>query len=1091
MFIKRIHFIIILFTIGLVQTSSSAAYAQVTLKENHAPLEKVLHSIEKQSGYVFLYTGKDVQSLSVSVEVNNVPVTVALDKCLKDLPLSYKVLDKNILLKRKESATEPGKTIDPIKVSGQVVDTTGATVPGATVRIKGIGVNVITNNRGEFTLSVPDKTTLVVSSIGYQSKEVDVADDKQLRIVLRHSTSKLDEVQVIAYGTTTRRLSTGSVSTVGYKEIENQPVMNPLAALEGRVPGMIVTQNTGLPGGNFSINIRGRTSINNNISNDPLFIIDGVPFANNNSGIGNLASAYAATGGLSPFNTINPADIESIDILKDADATSIYGSRGANGVVLVTTKKGKEGKTTVNANVYTGVNSVTKTMDMMNTTQYLAMRNEALANDGVVADQYNAYDLVLWDTTRNTDWQKYLMGNKAHTLDANLSISGGSNNTQFLVGGGYHRETTVMPGNLSDGRASMHFSINHKSADNKFKMLFTGSYGADRNHLIGGDLTNYIYLAPNTISPMDSTGKLNWEDNGVVIDNPMFYLYQKYLAKTDNYLSNLSLSYEVARGLFLKSTFGYNAIYMNELSTYPIAAQNPAYSPVGYSSFSNISYKSLIVEPQIEYAKKIGIGKLDALVGGTWQQNTSNGSYVNASGYTSDLLIESLSAASTIDYKSSTSTDYRYAAFFGRINYNINNKYLINATGRRDGSSRFGPENRFANFGAIGASWIFSEEKWVKNNVQWLSFGKLRASYGTTGNDKIGDYNYLDTWTALSKTYLGQAGLNPTRLFNPNYRWEINKKLEAGLDLGFLKDRLLLTANWYHNRSSNQLIPYTLPAQTGGGSVIANFPAVVQNTGVEFLVNSVNIKNRSFEWNSSFNISIPKNKLISFPNLETSSYYATLVVGKPLNALSSLLVKDVNPQTGVYEFIAKDGSTTSTPTSADIRTAWLDLNPKYFGGLGNNLKYKGFQLDVFFEFKKQMGQNYLGNIITSYYTPGTPFNMPVAVMDRWTPDNTNTSIQKFTTTTGSAASLAANSLRSYGGDIMYSDASYIRLKNLSFSYAFPSAWVSKMSLKTLRIYLNAQNLATITGYEGGDPETRNIYRMPPLRTISFGIQAIL
>ncbi len=1088
--------IIVFFVLSCLQASARAYGQQISIHAKNASLESVLQEIKKQSGYS-LITKDDIldKANKLTLSLKNVSIKEALDECFKNQPITYELVGKTIILqnKKKGPKSSSGALAIDTNIRGSVIDNSNQPLMGATVKVIGTNRNVITNNLGQFALNhIPVNSILLISYVGYQSREIGIqALLSNAQIKLEISSSPLNEVVIIPYGTSTKRLSTGSIVKVSAKDIESQPVMNPLAALAGRVPGMSIVQNTGLPGGNFSINIRGRTSINNNISNDPLFIIDGVPFANNNTGIGSLAAAYAASGGLSPFNTINPADIESIEILKDADATSIYGSRGANGVVLITTKKGKEGKTTTNANVYTGFSRVTKTMPMMDTKQYLSMRKEAFANDGITPDQSNAYDLTLWDTTRNTDWKKYLIQNTAHTLDANVSLSGGSSNTQFIVGGGYHRETTVFPGSLSDGRASSHFSINHKSSDNKFKMLFSGSFGGDRNHVSAYDLTNAIYLSPNTINLTNTSGKLNWDDNGIIIDNPLSYLYQKYNAKTDNYLGNLSLSYEIANGLLLKNNFGYNAIYMNELSAYPIAAQNPAFGPVGYASFSNSNYKSLIVEPQLELNRKVGIGKLNVLIGGTWQKNSSDNTSISGSGYTSDLLIESLSGASTIDSKSSTNTDYKYTAVFGRINYNIKDKYLVNITGRRDGSSRFGPKDRFANFGAIGTSWIFSEEGWVKNNLPALSFGKLRVSYGITGNDKIGDYNYLDTWTTLTKTYLGSSGLIPTRLFNPNYRWEINKKLEAGLDLGFLQDKILLTANWYYNRSSNQLIPYTLPAQTGGSSIIANFPAVVQNTGLEFLVNSTNIKGKDFEWHSSFNISVPKNKLVSFPGLDQSSYYSSLAVGRPINGRSGLLVKDVNPETGVYEFIAKDGSITSSPTLADARPALIDLNPKFFGGLGNSLSYKGFQADIFLEFKKQTGQNYIGNIITSYFNPGTSFNMPVAVMDRWTPSHTNTDVQKYTSTSGTPAALAASSLIAYGGDVMYSDASYIRFKTLSLSYSLPATWVSKMGLKTLRIYSNAQNLFTITGYKGGDPETQNIYRLPPLKTISFGIQVIL
>lgn len=1085
-----------LFLYSIVSEAQSSLY---TLTFKNHPFGSALDSIEKQSGNTisFIYKNETIRGARpVTFSVNAVPLYGLLNKLFAGQPLSYEVKGSYITIVPIKTSLPNPKTnlpampgLDTILVSGRVFAAGIATpLSGANIKLVGSTTGTVTDEDGRFELYAPRTGSLLISYVGYEAVKASV--ENNLQVQLNRGNSKLDEVQVIAYGTTTQRISTGSVVTVRSRDIESQPVMNPLATLSGRVAGMSVTQTSGLPGGNFSINIRGRTSVNKNISNDPLFIIDGVPFANSSS-IGSLGTAYP--NGISPFNTINPASIESIEVLKDADATSIYGSRGANGVVLITTKKGKEGVTTLNANIYYGINHVTRSMPTMNTVQYIAMRKEAFINDGIIADPTNAYDLMSYDTTRYTDWKKYFIGNPAHTYDGNLTLSGGSKNTQFLIGGGYHRETTVFPGNLYDGRANAQFNINHKSTDNKLKLVFSGSFGGDRNNLNASDLTQAAFrLPPNTTSLVGANGKLVWDENGGPIDNPLSYLYQKYIAKTDNYLGNLQLSYELAKNLTLKNSFGYNAIYMDELSTYPIAAQNPIYSPVGYATFSTNKYKSLIVEPQLQYKRSLAFGKLDVLIGGTWQRNTTENMYINAAGYTSDLLLESLTGAGTIDYKSSSNTDYKYAAGFARINYNFENKYILNLTGRRDGSSRFGPQNRYANFGSIGAAWIFTEEGFITKNLPILSFGKLRGSYGTTGNDKIGDYNYLDTWTALPQTYLGQAGLGPTRLFNPDYQWEINKKFELGLELGFLRDRILLTTNWYYNRSSNQLIQYTLPSQTGGGSITANFPATVQNNGLEFLLNTSNLKSPDFEWLSNLNISIPNNKLVEFPEIEKSTYNATLIVGKPLNIITGLLVKGVNPKTGIYEYIAKDGSVTTTPTSADSRKGIVDINPKFFGGIGNNFRYRGFQLDVFLEFKKQIGENYLGNLARGAAYPGMIFNMPTEMLNRWTPENTNTTIEKFTASSSSEAYSAFRKLYQYGGsDLIYSDASYVRLKTISFSYTIPTYWSSKMALKSFRLYLNAQNLFTITSYNGGDPESQNIYRLPPLRTISFGLQASL
>lgn len=1090
-----LRFIFLLFFLTGLYLCASAQ--KISLNVTAKPLKEVLQSLRKQTGYAFVYNDQEiVKARPVTISVKGKELKEVLQQIFRNQSLGYEMNGKVITIVGGDAKTENKEKSagqkKKLTITGIVTDTTGHALEGVTVKIKSTGRSVVTNGAGSYRLNeVDEDATLIFSLLGHASKSVSIEGADSYNAVLQREVSVLDEAVVIAYGTSTKRLNTGSVGSVKAKDIENQPVMNPLAALSGRIPGMTVTQQTGMPGGAFTVNVRGRTSINNSINNDPLFIIDGVPLANNNNGIGEIGSALTPFGGTSPFNTINPADIESIEVLKDADATSIYGSRGANGVILITTKRGKEGKTLFNVNVYTGINSPSRTADVMDTRQYLVMRKEALANDGVSADEFNAYDIIKWDTTRNTDWKKEFIGHSSSTLDANLSLSGGSALTQFLIGGGFHKEKPPFPGDLNDIRNTGHFSLNHQSSNQKFSLSFSGGYGGDRNRIISNDLTtSAMLMIPNNTALQDASGNLVWEDQGVLFDNPLSYLFSKYNSKIDNYRANLVMSYKVDDRLTLKNSFGANSLYAKENSTFPRSAQNPQFQPTGYANFSNSHYGSFIVEPQADYAFNIGSAKVVAMIGGTWQKNTTERNSIYASGYSSDALLESLTAAGVIDSKSSTNTEYKYAAVFGRINYRLKERYIINLTARRDGSSRFGPQYRYSNFGAIGGAWIFSEERWMAPLKGVWDFGKIRASYGTTGNDKIGDYSYLDTWTALSKTIGGAIGLNPTRLFNPDYRWEINKKAEVGMDLGFFKERILLTAGWYQNRSSNQLIAYSLPDQTGASSVIRNFPAIVQNTGFELQINSTNIKQNSFTWSSNFNISVPRNKLVSFPGLEGSSYGSYLVTGKSLSVKSTLKVNGVNKETGVYEMVAADGTLTSSPTKADRLLGNINIDPRFLGGFGNTIEFGNVRADLFFEFKKQVGRNYYGNMINKRIYPGMAYNMPVDFLDRWTPDHRESTLQKYTATPGSPAYVAASGMRQYDADMFYSDASYVRLKTVSISYSFDKL-LRHLKLSSLRIYMNAQNLLTITGYKGGDPETQDIFRLSPLRTITFGLQASL
>jgi TonB-dependent SusC/RagA subfamily outer membrane receptor len=435
---------------------------------------------------------------------------------------------------------------------------------------------------------VEEKAVLLVSSIGYRSQEVPVDGKNFLEIRLSMVVSPLDETVVVAYGTTTQRLNTGNVGRLQAKEIEMQPVSNVLAALEGRIPGVLITQSSGVPGSAFKVEIRGQTALDLNLSrNDPLFIIDGVPFAPGNGNLSQINSAANYTdpfkglqGGISPLNNINTADIESIEVLKDADATAIYGSRGANGVILITTKKGKAGDTRVRLNMYRGTSTVSRTMDMLNTEQYVAMRKEAFANDNITPNATNAPDILLWDNNRYTDLKKLLIGGHAHSHDVQASVSGGSNRTRFLMGAGLHRETTVYPGDLDDTRASGHVNINHSSANEKLSIQFSGYFSRDENRLPTTDLTNFINLPPN-IKLYDSAGGVNWKEGGIAFSsvnsfsNPLAELLKEYSVETENLLSNVQINYRLFKRLNLRASLGYNTVNTEETSTRPKGANDP------------------------------------------------------------------------------------------------------------------------------------------------------------------------------------------------------------------------------------------------------------------------------------------------------------------------------------------------------------------------------------------------------------------------------------------------------------------------------------------------------------------------------------
>jgi TonB-linked SusC/RagA family outer membrane protein len=963
-------------------------------------------------------------------------------------------------------------------IHGKIVDENGKPLSGAMVTVKQTSRRTVSGSDGAFTIQADSGQTLAISNSGYDDREILLNSDHELRIELELSLASLLNTAVVnkGYYTTTQKLNTGNVSTVKASEIAGQPVSNPLAAIEGRAPGLMVTQSSGLPGAGFSVQIRGQNSIQS--GNGPLYLIDGVPFTNTSISLG----AISANGLQSPFNNINPGDIESIEILKDADATAIYGSRGANGVVLITTKKGAGGKIKLDLNVYTGGGRITRMPDLLNTRQYIQMRREAFANDGITPDIYSAPDLAAWDTSRYTDWKKLLIGGSAKITDAQASISGGNALTQFFLGSAFHRETTVFPGPFSDNRGSVHFNFAHSSQDDKFKVSFTAGYSNDRINLIGQDLTNFIRLPPNAPALYDSTGKLNWSEGGASFSNPMAYLLQKSNTTADALMSNLVLRYRLLPGLDLKANLGYIDMQLRQVFIYPGASLDPLYAFTGFAEYSDNNYKSWIIEPQAEYQNAWGKAKLEVLMGTSFQQEKTDGTLTYASNFTSDALLLSPSAAGTISV-SSNNILYRYQAAFGRVSVNWGDKYLLNLTGRRDGSSRFGPNRQFSNFGAVGAAWIFSKEVFIKENLSLLKYGKLRGSYGMTGNDQIGDYQYLNTYSPNSYPYQGITGLLPTQLYNPDYSWETNRKLELGLELGFMNERIIAMISYYRNRSTNQLINATLPIQTGFNGVIRNFPALVQNTGWEYQVNAAIVKTKSLTWDASFNLTIPRNKLLEFSHLSSSGYAGKYVIGEPLSIIKLVHQTGVDPQSGIFQFTDKDGHITSTPSFPDDYTVVKDLSPILYGGFGSKVQYKGFGLSVFFQLVKQDGYNYAYN----NPTPGSMANQPAYVLNRWRRPGDRTATQLYTTTNPGSAAYYFYSTASDGA---VGDASFIRWKNAALSYGLPERWTGRIKAASARIYLQGENLVTLTHYKGADPETRSTSILPPLRRLTAGIQIV-
>jgi len=862
---------------------------------------------------------------------------------------------------------------------------------------------------------------------------------------------------------------------------------------------LFIEQATGFAGTGVKVRIQGTNSMAN--GNDPLYVVDGVPFASQLLVGSNPILSATGEGVVSgnPLNFINPNDIQSIDVLKDADATAIYGSRAANGAILITTKKGKVGNIKVDANLQNGWGQVARKLDLMNATQYMEMRREAYKNDNITTIRPNDYDLNgVWDNNSNTDWQEELIGTSAEYTNVQASVSGGNDNIQFLVAANYHKEGNVFPGDFNDAKNSVHFNVNGTSSNQKFKAQFSGSFLTDNNLLPQVDFTKLaMTLSPVAPALYTSAGNINWEPNATgtttFTANPLGNLFKKFKNETTNLIGNSILSYEILKGLEVKSSFGYTQIKGNVITTSAPTYPEAVVRGVRNTVFGTSDLNSWSVEPQISYKNLIGKGKLEILLGSTVQRQNGDASSINASGFSTDQVMEDIKSATTLTAGYSTNSIYKYNAIFGRINYNWSDKYIINLSARRDGSSRFGAKNQFHSFGAVGASWIFSEEGAFKDHLNFLSFGKLRASYGTTGSDQISDYQFLSLYDAIpniTAPYQGIMGYQPNRLTNPYLEWEETRKIQFGVDLGFFNDKILMNMNYSRNRSSNQLLYIQLPLMTGFYGVTSNFPATIQNTGWEFTLTTTNIQIPSFKWSTGFNLTIPKNKLIEFHDIENSPYKDSYVIGESINRRQLYHYVGINQTNGVYEFADKLGNPTSTPVFEDQVTI-IDTDPKFYGGFENSFRYGAFQLDVLFQFVKQIGMNYFyGGQISPYaglFQSGLG-NMPSSLVNRWqSPENIGTS-QRYTTGSFPLLNSQINILNS---DASWSDASYIRLKNLSFSWELPEKWKRTAHFQGARLYLQGQNLLTITNYLGLDPETKNSLSLPPLRVLTFGVKVSL
>ena len=952
---------------------------------------------------------------------------------------------------------------DLLTVSGKVLSDDGSPLAGATVGVKNANKSTATGNKGQFTLTgVSRNATLVVSFTGYSKQEIAVNGESSYAVTLIKDEAQLSDVVVVGYGTQRKSQVTGSIASVKAADLVQTPIANVAQGLQARVSGLQITQNNAAPGGNISVRIRGTNSING--SSEPLYIIDGIQVSNE----GGLNDA-------SPLSTINPNDIESVDILKDASATAIYGARAANGVVLITTKRGKNGPTRVQLEGYTGVQSITKKINLLNASQFAQLENEIYNNNNYPDPG---------SLGKGTDWQE-LVYRSASINNAQLSVSGGAEKTQFAISGSYFNQDGIII-NSGFKRYSLHLSIDHKINDHfKIGTTIIGSQMINNGIPTGSTsmdgAANYTSVvgatlgAPPTLKPYKDDGTIySFVDQGggrySEVVNPLGLAEVFNQTTLRRNLANVYAEVKVIRGLTYRANF--NIDLSNSLNDYyspiSIIAQANVNASSGTARKINVNAAGLLHESILTYERLFGEHSLKITGVYAAQSNTTASNTINANGFPNDATTNEALALAANHTVSSQKTNEKLNSYMGRINYGYKNKYFLDLTTRYDGASKFGANNKNGFFPAISGAWRISQESFMQNQDIFSDL-KLRLSYGMTGNAAaISPYQSLSLLSSGSNyqfNHVYTVGLSPIGIANNDLKWEKSRQTDIGLDIGILNNRINFVIDAYQKKTEGLLFIKALPLSSGYSSFQGNF-ASIENKGIELAINT-RIIDKQVRWNVNGNISFNRNKLTSLEGgLDefVLSPYSVLKVGQPLGIYKTYVFDGIY-QTGETILpgqtsriggtklvdLNKDGQI----TSADQKITG-NSNPNYIFGLSTDISYKNFDFSAFIS---GVQGNQLYNL--SRYTFENPLgsrNVLAGLINRWSPSNPNNEYQNG----------------SQGGRLPISDrflenGSYIRLKNITLGYKLPTIkWISRA-----RVYVSGNNLFTITKYTGYDPEVNS------------------
>lgn len=1013
-------------------------------------------------------------------------------------------------------------------ISGMVIDfETGEPIIGAYIAVPQKNTGAISDLEGYFTLELAaEDRTVEISYVGYKTQKLELKNEKELTIRLQKDAELLDEVVVVGYGTTTRKDLTGAVGKADVEEMVKAPVANFEEMLAGRVAGVQVTSADGQPGSDLNIVIRGNNSVTQD--NSPLYVVDGFP----------MESSVGST-------MINPEEIESIDILKDASATAIYGARGANGVVLITTKKGHVGAPVVTYNGWVGVQTVSNRMEMMSPYEFVQYQLELNPGvyDGVYFGTNGERDLEYYRNVKGIDWQDLLFRD-ALVHNHNISVRGGNEKTRYSVSGSINDQDGVILNSgyqKYQGRVVLDQTINKRlKIGVNLNYTYTKKYGTVVAEFDTSPTASLMYSiwgyrpisGINEGNLMDSLFDETTDPNSDYRINPYQSAMNEYNPlHTHNFIANAYIDYKILKNLTLRVTGGLNKIHQRREVFFNSSSRGGhMYTNNKVNgSLTNIERTNFVNENTLTYTPKLGKGhNLKALAGFTIQESK----YMSSAIYSINIPNESLGIAGLdqgeLTEAPITKTSNTLMSYLARVEYNWKSRYLVTASFRADGSSKFSPENRWAYFPSASVAWAFAEENFMKG-LRWWNTGKLRLGYGTTGNNRVSDYAYLssmeiDPDSGYAFGNIPDKGVVPDLLGNKDLKWETTMQANAGLDLGFFNDRLLITLDYYYKRTKDLLLNATLAPSMGYLQAYKNVGSV-SNSGFEITIDTRNIETKDFLWTSSFNISFNRNKVLALnddePSLATrinwgnygNAYPYIAIPGLPIAMYYGYLFD------GIYQYddfdkvgdtyILKDG----IPNNGDARESiqpgdirYKDINgdgevnsydqtiignpnPDHIGGFNNYFQYKNLDLSIYFQW------SYGGEVMNAnriVFEAGEPvsrqsLNMFASYADRWTPEN------------------PSNTLYRVGGqgpavysDRTIEDGSFLRLKTVSIGYRFPSKWMKKAKIRSLRVYVSGQNLFTWTKYSGMDPEvsTRSSALTPSFdwsaypraRTITGGIE---